>query len=188
MINTWGFYSLDNSIKHTMLLRSHSALEKVMTRFDNETAIITELGDLRDLPTSDYYESGDIYNFAGEAADVQDIFPWAKIRARELTLNQFGPHVSGWINDYEADESAVTPIIMNRVYESPLSNAEKVTLLEGFMEHLNSTGNVQGELTNLIIWVHEDGFTISHGLLSSFGYDLFLAEVENFENANEFMA
>jgi len=98
LINTWGFYSLDNSIKHTMLLRSHSALEKVMTRFDNETAIITELGDLRDLPTSDYYESGDIYNFAGEAADVQDIFPWAKIRARELTLNQFGPHVSGWIN------------------------------------------------------------------------------------------
>jgi len=77
---------------------------------------------------------------------------------------------------------------MNRVYESPLSNAEKVTLLEGFMEHLNSTGNVQGELTNLIIWIHEDGFTISHGFLSSFGYDLFLAEVENFENANEFMA
>ena len=54
------------------------------------------------------------------------------------------------------------------------------------MDHLNSTGKVQGELTNLICWIHEDGFTISHGFLSSFGFDLFQQEVNNFASSDVF--
>lgn len=80
----------------------------------------------------------------------------------------------------------MAPVVLNRVYESALSNEEKKTLLTEFMNHLNNTDKVQGELTNLIIWVHDEGFTISHGFLSAFGYDLYMAEVDAFKDAKVF--
>lgn len=183
LVNTYGYYSSANSIKHTLLLNSHAALDIVLARSANETAMFAAMDDLRNLPTSDFYESGDIFNFAGQAGDVEAFWPWAKIRTRELNVNQFGAHVSGWLNRFEPNTDAMAPVVLNRVYESALSNDEKKTLLTEFMDHLNKTDKVQGELTNLIIWVHDDGFTISHGFLSAFGYDLFMAEVDNFKDA-----
>jgi hypothetical protein len=65
LVNTYGYYSSANSIKHTLLLNSHAALDIVLARSANETAMFAAMDDLRNLPTSDFYESGDIFNFAG---------------------------------------------------------------------------------------------------------------------------
>lgn len=81
---------------------------------------------------------------------------------------------------------AIAPIILNQVYRSPIESAkEKITLIEGMMDHLNTTGKCGGELTNLVIWVHDEGFTISYGLLSAFAYDVLLQDLSSFDRYSE---
>jgi len=58
-------------------------------------------------------------------------------------------------------------------------------LIEAMMDHLNATGKCGGELTNLVVWVHKEGWTISYGFKSAFAYDLLLTELQSWEGYGE---
>ena len=45
------------------------------------------------------------------------------------------------------------------------------------MDQLNATGRCGGELTNLVVWVHPEGWTINYGFKSAFAYDVLLTEL-----------
>lgn len=65
LISTYGFYSLSNSIKLTLLFKDHAALAHVIGKAKAQSSLFTAIDGLRSLPTSDFYESGDIYNYVG---------------------------------------------------------------------------------------------------------------------------